>query len=307
MTTLQETGAPAAHPHLSQRVPAGGSLKPWIALGPVYEDLSESVQGLTLFEQPGASVGVAAMEQIVSQAAPLLGGAPHEGQSATFRGHALRWQLARRPEPYLSWGTYNIANHLGAIFLSTRLTPDRAGTRRLCLTLRLPSRALVAVNGETVLDTAAQAGELKGTSLRHAFEAELREGANVVTVALFRLGRMARVGCRLQLLDGDATLEAPLDPAVEPALRAAVERALVGLSLERDLYRPEEEVALVVPAALPNGVSLYARVIATPLSSAEIREGEAEAGELPAVTLRAAGRHVLCRGADLPDGTYQLL
>jgi len=38
-----------AQENLTQRTPAGGSLKPWIALGPLYEDLSDSVQGLTLF------------------------------------------------------------------------------------------------------------------------------------------------------------------------------------------------------------------------------------------------------------------
>jgi hypothetical protein len=296
-----------AESNLSQRIPAGDTLKPWIALGPLHEDLSATVQGLTLFEQLGATIGAAVMGQIVAQAQQLLSGSPHEGQTATFRGHSLRWQLTRRPEPYLSWGTYNISNHLGAIFLSTRLTSDQPGTRRLCLTLRLPSRALVAVNGQTVLDTAAQTGEPKGTSRLYPFQADLQPGANVVTVALFRLGRMARVGCRLQLLGADAEVAVPLDPAVDPSLRAGVERAMLGLALERDLFHPEDDLAFILPTEPPAGVTLHMRLIATPLSSAEIREGEADPAALPAATFSTAGRHVLCCAADLPDGAYQLL
>ena len=42
------------HSNLSRHVPAGEIIKPWLILGPFYEDLSATVQGLTLFEKPGA-------------------------------------------------------------------------------------------------------------------------------------------------------------------------------------------------------------------------------------------------------------
>src|SRR5437588_10922391 len=201
------------HDNLARRVRAGEIVKPWLVLGPFYEDLSAQVEGLTLFERPGSTVGVAAMAEVVELAGPLLRAAPREGDAASFRGQEARWSLARRPEQYLSWGTYNIANHLGAAFLSTLVTPDEPGTRRWRLVTRIPSRAIVAVNGEIVYDTAAHPTESARGSFEYSFEADLRPGTNVLTVALFRLGRMAQVGCRLEVTDGDVAVEVPLDKA----------------------------------------------------------------------------------------------
>ncbi len=65
--------------HFSRRIVAGNILKPWLILGPFYEDLGAVVQGLTLFERSGATVGVAAMEEIVTQARPILASSPQEG------------------------------------------------------------------------------------------------------------------------------------------------------------------------------------------------------------------------------------
>ena len=113
----------AENGNLSSRVDAGEIVKPWLILGPFYEDLSARVQGLTFFERPGASVGQAAMLEILEDARSLLGSNPREGQIDQYRGKSARWNLVRSPEEYLSWGTYNISNHLGAAFLSTRLTP----------------------------------------------------------------------------------------------------------------------------------------------------------------------------------------
>ena len=63
------------HPNLSRHISAGEIIKPWLMLGPFYEDLSATVQGLTLFEKPGAEVGRTAMTQIVgdAQAIGLVG------------------------------------------------------------------------------------------------------------------------------------------------------------------------------------------------------------------------------------------
>jgi len=43
--------------NLARHVAAGEIIKPWLILGPFNEDVSDSVQGLTLFEKPGAEVG----------------------------------------------------------------------------------------------------------------------------------------------------------------------------------------------------------------------------------------------------------
>ncbi|MCD6290112.1 MAG: hypothetical protein J7M34_06370, partial [Anaerolineae bacterium] len=57
---------------LSRTVTAGDIIKPWLILGPFYEDLSDRVQGLTLFERPGATVGRATMAEIVEEAKEVL-------------------------------------------------------------------------------------------------------------------------------------------------------------------------------------------------------------------------------------------
>ncbi len=96
------TSAGAGRETLVRRVPAGEIVKPWLVLGPFYEDLSARVRGLTLFERPGSTVGSTVMAEIVAEAGGLLRGAAREGEAATFRGQPARWTLARRPEQYLS-------------------------------------------------------------------------------------------------------------------------------------------------------------------------------------------------------------
>jgi hypothetical protein len=94
-------------------------------LGPFNHDLSSKVIGLSYFEDKTSQVGRAAMNEIVDEARKLLALSPVEGQETTFHSEATRWNLVRGPEKYLSWGTYNIKNHLGAAFLSTLITPDK--------------------------------------------------------------------------------------------------------------------------------------------------------------------------------------
>src|SRR5437764_11926567 len=106
------TAQTGADDPLERRVAVGQIVKLWLCLGPFYEDVSARVQGLTLFERAGATTGATAMDEIVAAAAPLLASAPREGELAQFRQHTGMWTLARRPEEYLSWGTYHIANHL---------------------------------------------------------------------------------------------------------------------------------------------------------------------------------------------------
>ena len=113
--------------NLIQRVPAGQIVKPWLIWGPLYQDLSADVQGLTLFERQGATVGQAALARVIEQAQEMLSSTPHEGQPVTWRGATARWSLVRRPEKYLSWGTYHISNHLAAAFLSNIVVPIEPG------------------------------------------------------------------------------------------------------------------------------------------------------------------------------------
>ena len=139
--------------NLVRRVPARDIIKPWLILGPLYEDISDRVIGLSYFETPGASVGRSAMAEVVEEAAAILDSTPWEGKEAEFRGQSARWSLVRRPERYLSWGTYNISNHLGAAFLTTSLTVNEAGLKEWQLLRGISQRALVAINGTLVFDT----------------------------------------------------------------------------------------------------------------------------------------------------------
>src|SRR5262245_48224662 len=184
---------------LVRQLQAGELIRPWLILGPFYEDLSDQVQGLTLFERARATVGRTTMAEIVEEARQLLAATPHEGDEAQFRGQSARWSLVRRPEKYLAWGNYYISNHLAAAFLSTVVTPEEPGPRRWRLVTRITSRALVAVNGIVVYDTAAHTAEQLNGGFEYQFEAPLRPGENVLTVGMFRLGRMAQIGCRLEV------------------------------------------------------------------------------------------------------------
>jgi len=70
---------------LVRRVQGGEIIKPWLLLGPFYEDLSAQVQGLTLFERAGATVGQTTMLEVVQAAQDVLAATPREGDLALFR------------------------------------------------------------------------------------------------------------------------------------------------------------------------------------------------------------------------------
>ena len=280
--------------HILQfHIRAGEMVKPWLILGPFYEDLSAHVQGLTLFEKAGATVGRTAMDDIVAEARELLMSTPSESKVATFRGQTGRWSLVRRPEEYLSWGTYNIANHLGAAFLSTRITPEQPGKQRWRLWADITLRAVVAINGVVVYDTHNQSAARELGFYAYTFDVALDAGENTVTVALFRLGRMARVGCRLEVLDGDVDARVPLAESMPPETRACIEAEVGALRLDRDLFYPHHAIGVNLDVAPAEAVQL--RLLS-------------EKGELLyETTSSAAGFAALCDGAALADGNYQLV
>jgi hypothetical protein len=278
--------------NLVRAVGAGEIVKPWLILGPFYQDLSEYVQGLTLFERAGATVGRDAMAQIARQAGEVLGSRPREGTSVTWRGMDGRWSLVRRPEKYLSWGRYNISNHLGAAFLSTIVVPETPGPHTLRLVTRISSRAIVAIDGETVFDTEGQAAERENHSNVYSFSADLQPGEHVLNVALFRLGRMAQVGCRLEACDNDLQAHVPLAEGQTLDERARVERELAGVRLSRDIYYPEHGVGV----HLLRAPSLPVRVRLLSAEGEVLRERNAD----------DAGEVVLCQGSDVPNGNYTI-
>jgi hypothetical protein len=278
--------------NLIGKVGAGEIVKPWLILGPFYQDLSAHVQGLTLFERQGATVGTDAMAEIVKQAQAVLASTPHEGKEMVWRGQASTWSLVRRPENYLSWGQYNISNHLGAAFLSTLVVPDKPGTRTWRLTTRINARVIVAVNGAVVCDTEGQTPVRTPGVYEYGFQASLEPGENVVNVALFRLGRMAQVGCRLEIADGDVQARVLLSESTTLQARALIEEEIASVRLARDVFYPEHDVGIrlgIVPSC-----PLYVRLLSA--------TGEV----IHEATPRDLGLVALCRGDELEDGSYTI-
>lgn len=284
----------AGQENLKRQVKAGEIVKPWLILGPFYEDMSANVVGLTLFERAGAPVGRSAMAEVMEEARGLLAAVPHEGEETAFRGKTARWSVVRRPEKYLSWGTYNISNTLGAMFLASMVTPEKPGMRQWRLALRITSRGVVAINGQIVYDTDAHPVKAVDGVYDHRFEAELKAGENVVTVAVFRLGRMAQVGFRLEVTDSDLTARVALPASMSESTRAQVEEQVNSIRLARDVFYPEHEVGFKLGVAPIPGIALKVSL-------------SAETGELVhELVAQAAGQVTLCKGDLLQDGVYKV-
>jgi hypothetical protein len=288
--------------YFERDIPAGQSIKPWLILGPYYEDLSAQVQGLTLFERMGATVGRTAIREIVDQAAPILTSTPRESAAATFRGTDLRWDLVRLPEPYHSWGTYNISNHLGAAFVSTSITPDEAGERQFRLLFRIAQYMVVMINGERVWDNLDIPFTAPGGPVELGFAATLKPGENVLTIGMFRLARMAQVGFRLTV---DTGVQAQVNLSLPVAQRAQVEDSVRSVRLERDVFYPEHRIGFVLGQA-PGFGSLHAE-LSTPGAELLTEISDVQAGESVLRQSRANGNGSVALGhGDVPDGAYQL-
>ncbi len=293
----------AAQENLIRTVPAGMVIKPWIVLGPYNIDVSNRVIGLTTFEQPPlpTQVGLALIDEAVEEARQVLAGAPCEGEPAAFLGKPAFWNLVRGPEEYLSWGTYNISNHLGAALLSTIISPEKPGPRRWRILTSIYQRVLVAVRGKVVFDSANGKGEPchDNDKLReYRFEAELPAGECRVNVALLRVARMAQVGFRLECLDSTVEACAPLPAGMPLETRLDVEEELSGIRLERDIFYPEQAVGFNLPKTPASGA------VGAPHLTVELFDRHLQ--RLYQVEPSQPGRVVVCQGQDLPDDTYSL-
>ncbi len=250
--------------YFSRRVPAGDPIQPWLILGPFYEDLSDYVQGLSYFENPGSNVAVSAMAEIAEQADPILTSSPIECHQATFRNRTDCWQLVRRPDKYLSWGNYYISNHLGAVFLSNRITPQTAGKQQMHLRTAMSMRCIVAVNGTLVYDSEGQpytsAGNFYTTIRQYNFEAELNAGENTVTIGLFRIARMAQVGCWLAM-DEDVDVNTSMTDKLSGDDRKQLEESVRSIHFDRDLFYPEDAIGFHLDTAPPASATLKVRLL----------------------------------------------
>lgn len=284
---------------LSRQVKAGEMINPWLMLGPMYEDLSASVQELTLYENPGSPVGQAAMTAVLQDARAILSERPCEGQRQTFRGMKAFWSLVRSPEKYFSWGTYNISNHLGAAFLSTILVPKEPGPRKLRMIQRIYERGVVYVNGVEVLDTAACPEKPDHGVYTYTFDVNLQAGENVVTVGLFRLARMARVGMRLEVVDGDVEAHVhPVDGISEEA-RRQVEEEVNSIRLARDIFYPGQDFGFWLGKASACGQPGSGVCLEVLLTDEDHRCLIKKNPDAP-------GQVTLCKAEELEDGHYTI-
>lgn len=301
-------------PALNDTIRAGAPIRPWLALGPFYEDLSATVEGLTLFERSGATVGKTQMATIAAEARALLATAAHEGDSAIFREQRARWDLVRLPEPYLSWGNYYISNHLGAILLTTLARPLTTGARRWRLTQKINARAILTLDGVVVFDSADQEPRRDHGALIYEFDAPLADGEQRIGLALLRLGRMAQVGARLELLDGDLDTRVPLGAGSDAEERARIEARVAALSLGRDLFYPDEQIALQIgqpvgaAARTPLRVTLIGPATPKVYGDKPYNASEGQVyGDTPrTVAPDFVGALALARGSDLPDSNYRI-
>jgi hypothetical protein len=300
--------------NLSHTIPAGAPIRPWLALGPLYEDCSAHVEGLTFFERIGSDVGRGLVAAAVDAAVQLLASSPREGDRAAFRGQEARWVLVRRPEPYLAWGNYYISNHLGSVLLTTSTKLLTPGARRWRLTQKINARAILTIDGQVVFDTDGQRPRIERGVGFYEFEASLAEGDHALGLALLRLGRFAQVGARLELLDGELLARIPLGAGVNPEERARIEAQVESLALGRDLFYPEQAIKLLLGRCAdaprtPLHVSLLGPeppFVAgnTPLELPP--SGGKPYAESRVVEPGNDGALVLTRGADLPDSSFQI-
>lgn len=281
--------------NLRRHVKAGDIIKPWLMLGPFNEDVSATVHGLTIFERPAGTAGRSTLDEAMAQALPLLQAQPREGDATSFRGQPATWTLIRRPENYLSWGTYNISNHLGAAFLSTVVTPAGPGARRWRFQARIGLRAAVAINGTVVFDSDTQPADEIDHATTYAFDAALQAGENVLTVVMLRVARMAQIGCRLECIDSDLDVRVALGQGLTASQRSHIEDELTSIRLQRDIFYAEHAVGFDLGVAPGRAARLSAQLVTA--------GGEVAAAASPT----AAGPVTLCQGQDLPDGRFQIV
>ena len=287
------------HKNLIQTIPSGALIKPWIMLGPYNIDFSDRVVGLTYFEQQArpTQVGYSAIEEVLAEARGLPASQPREGDPGDFLGKSGSWSLVRGPEEYLSWGTYNIKNHLGAAFLSTILVPGQPGVHTWRILTSIYQRSLVSIGGQLVFDSGNGRGKVKDGVGEYTFDAELSAGENRVNVGLFRLARMAQVGIRLEC-DQAVEALAPLPAGMSLETRMKVEEELGSIRFDRDIFYPEHAIRFKL-GSVPASSSADAPHLLVELFDHQ--------QHLVAQAQPAAPDMVeLCQGKDLSDGPYTL-
>jgi hypothetical protein len=280
--------------HLVRHIPAGEIVAPWLLLGPFYEDVSHTVHSASLFESAESTLGANIVDEVVEQARTVLALRPREGQETVYRGEAGRWSLVRRPDKHLSWGKFLKPHHLVTAFLATVVTPDTPGSHSWRLQARTPIRILVAVNGTIVADRFAAPGEGSDRAYEYTLDTELGPGENLVTVALIRISRMARVGFRLEPTDGAIRARIVPPDGMSVDVRSRIEDQVASVRLARDVFYPDQDIGVTLGVGPGPETSTVVRLLA----------GDGQVTR--EVRAPAAGTVNVCQAQDVGEGTYRL-
>jgi hypothetical protein len=172
----------------------------------------------------------------------------------------------------------------------------------------------VAIDNQVVFDSGLRpATIMEGQEdAQFEFEAGLVAGENRISLALLRIGRMARTGFSLEAVDSGVAARVPLGDALPADARSQIEEQASGLRLERDILYPEHAVRLHLEqaplASAPLVVSLSSssgQRFVSPTPRAPFRG--AEGGQvLRELRPSAAGELDVCQAGELEDGTYRL-
>jgi len=274
------------------KIDAGKIIRPWLILGPFYKDASSDVKGLSFFEEKSSNAGKKEIQELVEASQRILSSSPQEGLTVEWLGMKSTWMPDRRPDKCLSWGKYFTSNHVGAVFMSTVLEPDSPGLFKFQFSHYISLRAVVAVNGKIVFDQDPAKKLVRASD--QEFEVELKAGKNILTVALFRLGRTTQIGAMISMPNGGAKAGIHFTKKISSKSRAEIEDAITGLSLTRDIFYPDHEVGIKLSTASNSPTEYKARIRLLDSKHEVVQE------KFP----QATGFTSLCKGSELKDGKY---
>ena len=221
-----------------RQIAPGDLVRPWIGAGPFFHDLSDEVPGRSFFEDLESNTGEETFRRCLAEGETCLQGSPIEGDDLTYLGETFPFEVIDNEEPLINWGKYSRGNSLAAMFVSTRVRPERSGPARFRMLVRIDNQVVVAVNGCVQFSAFAQGFVRTNNSWLGEqtldFDLRLSEGENVVTIGAFRFGRIASGSMFLQSLDTSLCVDVPLQTSFQG-------RSRVGIEATRDLFHPARE------------------------------------------------------------------
>lgn len=256
----------AEHAYTEREIAPGDVVRPWIAAGPFFHDVSDAIAGRSLFEDLESDSGEELLREYLTEAEKILAVNPREDEVVTFRGQSSAYQLIENEEPFVNWGTYFVGNHVVTQFLASGLRVEKSTTLRFRLHTRIDPQVAIAVNGRIqyrlydrgfVRTNRSWEGEQAIT-----LDLELQAGLNAVTILAMRMGRIACGAISLELVEGPVRVDAPVRPERNGQSRALRERARNLYYPAREWFYPHEAVRLRrLPGAGPVDGEIQCEVI----------------------------------------------